>query len=87
MRNAIQILAQIAENNPALKKAYIKEKELMHKKIEMKAAKALAKDADKYHAKAKSAKGIKKKHEKVEEKEARSASRDMKARAKKAHEY
>jgi hypothetical protein len=60
----------------------------MHKKIEMKAAKALDKDADKYAKKAKSAKlPVKKKHEHIEEKEARSASRMLKAKAKSAHEY
>ncbi len=59
----------------------------MHKKIEMKAAKELKKDASKYHEKAKHETGIKKKHEKIEEKEARSASRMLKAKAKKAHEY
>lgn len=59
----------------------------MHKKIEMKAAKALEKDAKKYGRKAKYAKGAKKKHEMIEKKEAMSASRDLKKRAKKAHEY
>ncbi len=60
----------------------------MHKKIEMKAAKALMKDASKYHKEAASAKTkTKAKHERVEEKEARSAAIDLKRRAKKAHEY
>lgn len=59
----------------------------MHKKIEMKAAKALKKDAAKYHEKAKHEKGINKKHEKVEEKEAKSAYKMLKKKAKHAHEY
>ena len=59
----------------------------MHKMIMEKASKALKKDAAKYASKAKKETGVKKKHERVEEKEARSASRDMKMRAKKAHEY
>lgn len=60
----------------------------MHKKIEMKASKALSKDADKYAKDAKHAKSpMKKKHDHIEEKEARSASRMLKAKAKKAHEY
>ena len=60
----------------------------MHKKIMEKASKALGKDADHYKKEEKNAKSkMKKKHEKVEEKEARAASIDMKKRAKKAHEY
>ena len=60
----------------------------MHKKIELKAAKALEKDASKYAKEAKHAKSpVKKKHEHVEEREARSAARMLKAKAKKAHEY
>ena len=60
----------------------------MHKKIEMKAAAALKKDADKYAKEASKAKSPeKKKHEKIEEREARSASRMLKSKAKKAHEY
>lgn len=60
----------------------------MHKKIEMKASKALKKDADKYKKEASNAKSpVKKKHEHIEEKEARSASRMLKDKAKKAHEY
>jgi len=60
----------------------------MHKKIEMKASKALKADAEKYAKEAKHAKSpTKKKHEHIEEKEARSASRMLKAKAKKAHEY
>lgn len=60
----------------------------MHKKIMKKAAKALDKDAKKYQAKVRTAKTpTKKMHEMVEEKEAKSAARDLKSRAKKAHEY
>lgn len=60
----------------------------MHKKIELKAAKDLEKDAKHYKSEAKKAKSPeKKKHEHIEEKEARAASVDMKRRAKKAHEY
>lgn len=60
----------------------------MHKKIEMKASKALAKDADKYAKDAKQDKSpVMKRHDHIEEKEARSASRMLKAKAKKAHEY
>jgi hypothetical protein len=53
----------------------------------MKCAKALKKDASKYHEKAKKEKGVKKKHEKIEEKEAASASKMLMKKAKKAHEY
>lgn len=59
----------------------------MHKKIMEKASKALKKDAAHYTKKATHEKGIKKKHELVEKKEALSASKDLKKRAKKAHEY
>ncbi len=60
----------------------------MHKKIMQNAAKALEKDAEKYVKEAKHAKSpMKKKHEMIEAKEARSAARDLKMRAKKAHEY
>jgi len=59
----------------------------MHKKIEMKASKALKKDAHKYHEEAKHSHGAKKKHEKVEEKEAKGASKMLMKKAKKAHEY
>lgn len=52
-----------------------------------KAAKALKKDAAKYHKEAAHAKGTKKKHEKIEEKEARGAAKELKKRAQKAHEY
>ncbi len=61
---------------------------MSHKKIEIKASKALKKDADRYKEKAAHAKTpIKAKHERIEEKEARAASRDLKKRARKAHEY
>lgn len=59
----------------------------MHKKIMEKASKALKKDAEHYSKEEKKAKGIKKKHEMVEKKEAISASKDLSKRAKKAHEY
>ena len=63
----------------------------MHKKIMEKASKKLVKDADKYkkhEAVDKRKHDTKKlKEDKIEEKEARSAARDLKARAKKAHEY
>jgi len=59
----------------------------MHKKIMEKCAVKLDKDAKKYSRKAKYAKGVKLAHEKTEEKEAKSAAKDMKKRAKKAHEY
>jgi hypothetical protein len=60
----------------------------MHKKIMEKASKALKKDAKHYESKIKKDKTpIKKKHDKTELKEARSASKDLKVRAKKAHEY
>ncbi len=52
----------------------------MHKKIMEKASKALKKEAA--HEK-----GKKKKHEMIERKEALSASKDLKKRARKAHEY
>ncbi len=85
--NVLEWFRQRAKKDPILQKEYFKEKEKMHKKIEMKAAKALKKDAHKYHEEAKHAKGAKKKHEKIEEKEASSAAKDMAKRAKKAHEY
>jgi hypothetical protein len=59
----------------------------MHKKIMEKAAKSLTKDAAKYKEEAKHAKGKHKKEEMVERKEALSAAKDLKKRAKKAHEY
>lgn len=60
---------------------------MSHKKIEMKAAKALEKDAKHYSKEMKHAKGIKKKHEKIEMHEAKSAASMLKKKAKKAHEY
>lgn len=60
----------------------------MHKKIMTKAAEALDKDAKHYEHEMKHTKSkTKKKHEAVEKKEAKSASVDLKKRAKKAHEY
>jgi hypothetical protein len=59
----------------------------MHKKIMEKASKKLEKDARNYAVKAKHEKGIKKKHDKVEYGEAKSAAKDLKKRAKQAHEY
>jgi len=59
----------------------------MHKKIMQKASKALKKDAENYGKEAKHAKGKHKKEEMIEKKEALSASKDIKKRAKKAHEY
>lgn len=65
-------------------------KDYMHKKIMNKAAKALEKDASHYKKEEKIDKkmGSKKAlaHHKVEEKEAKSAAKDLKKRAKKAHE-
>ena len=60
----------------------------MHKKIMEKASLKLKKDASKYAKDAKHTKSaIKKKHDKIEEKEARGAAKDMSKRARKAHEY
>jgi len=63
---------------------------MSHVKIMQKASKALSADAKKYKAEEKSDKkmGAKKalKHHKVEEKEARSAAKDLRKRAAKAHE-
>ncbi len=59
----------------------------MHKKIMEKCGTALAKDAKHYEKDAKKAHGVKKKHDMVEHKEAAGAAKDMKKRAKKAHEY
>lgn len=60
----------------------------MHKKIMEKAAKSLKKDAEHYEKKAKAAKNkLMKKHDLIEKKEAINASKDLKKRAKKAHEY
>jgi len=52
-----------------------------------KCAGKLMKDAKHYSKEAAHSKGTKKKHEKVEEKEARSAAKDLKKRARSAHEY
>lgn len=59
----------------------------MHKKILEKTAKKLSADAKHYHKEAAHAKGKKKKHDKVEEKEAKKASKITNRLAKKAHEY
>lgn len=59
----------------------------MHKKIMKKAAKKLDADAKHYAKEAAHAKGAKKKHELVEKREAASAAKDLKKRARKAHEY
>lgn len=63
---------------------------MSHKKILEKAAKALDKDAKHYKKEerkdAKHHNAAKLKHHEVERKEALSASKDMKRRAKKAHE-
>jgi len=60
----------------------------MHKKIMQRAATALKKDAKSYERKATAAHSTKKKkNERIEEKEALSAAKDLKKRAKKAHEY
>lgn len=60
---------------------------MSHLKIEKKAAKALEKDAKHYAHEAKQAHGTKKKHEKVEMKEAKHGAKVLKKLAKKAHEY
>lgn len=73
--------------NDLLKMVSIDRRKYMHKKIELKAAKALKKDAAKYHEKAKHEHGMKKKHEKIEEKEAKSAAKMLMKKAKNAHEY
>jgi hypothetical protein len=59
----------------------------MHKKIMEKCSKKLEADAKHYAKEEKSSHGKKKKHEMVEKKEAMSAAKDMKKRAKSAHEY
>jgi len=59
----------------------------MHKAIMKKCAGKLMKDAAHYEKEANSAKSpVKKKHDMVEKKEAKSAAKDLKSRAKKAHE-
>jgi hypothetical protein len=60
---------------------------MTHKKIMTAAAKKLQKDASKYKAESKNATGKKKKEELIERKEALSAAKDLKKRAKSAHEY
>ncbi len=60
---------------------------MTHRKIMKKAAAALSKDAKHYTEEAKHSHGIKKKHELTEKEEATSAAKDLKKRAKKAHEY
>lgn len=60
----------------------------MHKKIMKEASKALKEDALKYVADMKKSKSPSKKaHDRVEYREAMSASKDMKKRSKKAHEF
>ena len=63
---------------------------MTHKKIMEKASKALKKDATHYQKEEKQDKKAhntkKLKHHKIEEKEALSAAKDLKKRAKKAHE-
>jgi len=59
----------------------------MHKKIMAKCAGKLMKDAKHYAKEATHATGTKKKHEKVEAKEAKKGASVMKKMAKKAHEY
>ena len=59
----------------------------MHKKIMEKCSVALKKDAKHYAKEEKHAHGAKKKHEAIEKKEAMSAAKNMKKRAKRAHEY
>jgi len=60
---------------------------MTHKHIMEKASKALKKDAKHYSEEMKHDKGIKKKHDRVEMKEALSAAQAMKKRARKSHEY
>lgn len=60
---------------------------MSHKKIMEKAAKSLKKDAAHYSKEAKSDMGKAKQKDMVEKKEALSAAKDLKKRAKKAHEY
>lgn len=58
----------------------------MHKKIMSKCASKLEKDASHYAKEAKHAKGKHKAHEKLEMREAKSAAKDLKTRARHAHE-
>ena len=60
---------------------------MVHKKIMERCSKALVKDAEKYARHAKKDTGIKRKHDKIEMAEAAGAAKDLKRRAKKAHEY
>lgn len=61
---------------------------MVHKKIMTKTAKKLEADAKHYAKEAHHAKSkTKKKHEMMEEREARSAAKDLKKRAARAHEY
>lgn len=79
-------VADLEKEKPIIKK----EEEMSHKKIEEEASKALKRDGLKYKKKQKidvkhhDKKNLKK--HKIEEKEAMSASKDLKKRAKKAHE-
>ena len=59
----------------------------MHKKILSKCATKLEKDAKKYSKEATHSKGKHKKEELVEKKEAMSASKDLKRRARSSHEF
>ena len=59
----------------------------MHKRIMEECSKKLEKDAKGYKKKAKYAVGTRRAQEKTEEKEAMGAAKDLKKRAKKAHEY
>jgi hypothetical protein len=59
----------------------------MHKKIMERASRALAKDAEHYRKESGHLKGKRKKEELTEMHEAKSASKDLKKRARKAHEY
>lgn len=60
---------------------------MSHKKIMEKASKSLKKDAAHYAKDAKHAKPLKKKHDKIERREALSAAKDLSKRAKMSHEY
>lgn len=61
---------------------------MSHVKIMKKAAKKLDKDASHYHTDATKTKSkIKKKHDRIEEREARGAAKDLRKRASKSHEY
>ncbi len=59
----------------------------MHKLIMERASRELKKDASNYSKKAKKEKGVNKKHELIEKKEALSASKALSKKAKTAHEY